>query len=75
MVRSVPEAPLEIVLPDELQESLRLLKPEGNLIKDRYRNMILRGKIESRKAAQRKQPKTTVTEKWSYKDWTLAKGR
>ncbi|KAF4310977.1 tumor suppressor protein [Botryosphaeria dothidea] len=71
----VPEAPLEVVLPDELQESLRLLKPEGNLIKDRYRNMILRGKIESRKAAQRKQPKTTVTEKWSYKDWTLAKGR
>ncbi|KKY25748.1 putative 60s ribosome subunit biogenesis protein nop53 [Diplodia seriata] len=71
----VPEAPLEVVLPDELQDSLRLLKPEGNLIKDRYRNMILRGKIESRKGSQRKQPKTTVTEKWSYKDWTLAKAK
>ncbi|EOD43574.1 putative p60 domain-containing protein [Neofusicoccum parvum UCRNP2] len=71
----IPEAPLEVVLPDELQDSLRLLKPEGNLIKDRYRNMILRGKIESRKGAQRKQAKTTVTEKWSYKDWTLEKAK
>lgn len=71
----IPEAPLEVVLPDELQDSLRLLKPEGNLIKDRYRNMILRGKIESRKGAQRKQAKTTITEKWSYKDWTLEKAK
>lgn len=75
MTSRVPEAQLEVVLPDELQDSLRLLKPEGNLIKDRYRNMILRGKIESRKGGQRKKAKTTVTEKWSYKDWTLAKGR
>ncbi|KAF2083539.1 P60-like protein [Saccharata proteae CBS 121410] len=69
----IPEAPLEVVLPDELQESLRLLKPEGNLIKDRYRNMLLRGKMESRRQVQRKKANREATEKWSYKDWSLAK--
>ncbi|KAK8211988.1 ribosome biogenesis protein Nop53/GLTSCR2 [Phyllosticta capitalensis] len=67
----IPEAPLEVVLPDELQDSLRLLKPEGNLVKDRFRNMIIRGKIESRRPMQHKKKKVEVTEKWSYKDWTL----
>ncbi|KAF2143823.1 uncharacterized protein K452DRAFT_268244 [Aplosporella prunicola CBS 121167] len=67
----IPEAPLEVVLPDELQDSLRLLKPEGNLLKDRMRNMILRGKVESRKQMQHKKPRKEVMEKWSYKDWKL----
>lgn len=68
----IPDAPLEVVLVDELQDSLRRLKPEGNLLKDRFRSMIVRGKIESRTPiTQPKQPKTEVTEKWSYKDWTL----
>ncbi|KAF1964597.1 P60-like protein [Bimuria novae-zelandiae CBS 107.79] len=68
----VPEAPLEVVLPDELKDSLRLLKPEGNLLKDRFRSMMVRGRIETRKQipyAKKKQ--VTVTEKWSYKDWKL----
>ncbi|KAK7510815.1 ribosome biogenesis protein Nop53/GLTSCR2 [Phyllosticta citriasiana] len=69
----IPEAPLEVVLPDELQDSLRLLKPEGNLVKDRFRNMIIRGKIESRRPMQHKKKKVEVTEKWSYKDWTPGK--
>jgi nucleolar protein 53 len=69
---SIPEAPLEVVLPDELRDSLRLLKPEGNLLKDRFRSMMIRGKLESRRpVAYGKQKKYTVSEKWSYKDWEL----
>ncbi|KAL2263984.1 hypothetical protein VTK26DRAFT_3768 [Humicola hyalothermophila] len=68
----LPEKDLELVLPDELQDSLRLLKPEGNLLKDRYRNMLVRGKVEARrKIPFRKQAKTKVTEKWTYKDFRL----
>ncbi|KAF1937725.1 P60-like protein [Clathrospora elynae] len=66
------EAPLEVVLPDELRDSLRLLKPEGNLLKDRFRNMMLQGKVEARRQIPyAKQKKYTVSEKWSYKDWKL----
>lgn len=65
---------LEVVLPDELRDSLRLLKPEGNLLKDRFRSMILRGKVESRKQiGEGKKRKYTTSEKWSYKDWDLSK--
>jgi hypothetical protein len=71
---SVFDAPLEVVLPDELQDSLRRLKPEGNLLKDRMRSMMIRGKVEARKKIPyAKQRKQTLTEKWSYKDWTLEK--
>lgn len=70
----IPEAPLEVVLPDELRDSLRLLKPEGNLLKDRFRNMMLQGKVEARRQIPyAKQKKYTVSEKWSYKDWQLPK--
>lgn len=70
----IPEAPLEVVLADELQDSLRRLKPEGNLLTDRFRTMILRGKVETRaKNWQWKKPGKKVTEKWSYKDWKLHK--
>ena len=68
----LPEKDLELVLPDELQDSLRLLKPEGNLLKDRYRSFLVRGKMESRrKIPFRKQAKTKVTEKWTYKDFRI----
>ncbi|KAI0863192.1 ribosome biogenesis protein Nop53/GLTSCR2 [Xylaria cubensis] len=68
----LPEKDLELVLPDELQDSLRLLKPEGNLLKDRYRSLLVRGKMESRRRIPfRKQAKTTITEKWSYKDFSI----
>lgn len=68
----VPEKPLELVLPDELQESLRLLKPEGNLLDDRFRTLIVQGKLESRKPiVQSKKPKKKVTEKWAYKDFQI----
>ncbi|KAF2690411.1 P60-like protein [Lentithecium fluviatile CBS 122367] len=68
----VPEPNLEVVLPDELQDCLRRLKPEGNLLKDRFRSMMIRGKVEARKGIPYgKKRKVTVTEKWSYKDWKL----
>jgi len=68
----LPEKDLELVLPDELQDSLRLLKPEGNLLKDRYRNLLVRGKMESRRRIPfRKQAKKKVTEKWTHKDFEL----
>ena len=70
--RAVPDAPLEVVLPDELEDSLRRLKPEGNLLTDRYRNLIINGKIEPRKRlGQQKQKKVERLHKWSYKDWEL----
>lgn len=68
----LPEKDLELVLPDELEESLRRLKPEGNLLKDRYRSMLVRGKIESRRHIPfKKQAKRKVTEKWTHKDFVL----
>lgn len=68
----LPEKDLELVLPEELQDSLRLLKPEGNLLKDRYRSLLVRGKMESRRRIPfRKQAKKKVTEKWTHKDFEL----
>lgn len=69
----LPERPLELVLPDELQDSLRLLKPEGNLLNDRFRSIMVRGKLETRKPIQQpKRAKRTYTEKWTYKDFTVS---
>ncbi|KKK15479.1 hypothetical protein AOCH_002381 [Aspergillus ochraceoroseus] len=55
-----PEKPVEVTLPDELQDSLRLLKPEGNLLDDRFRTLIVQGKLESRKPIS--QPKKAKRE-------------
>jgi nucleolar protein 53 len=69
---ALPEKQLELVLPDELQESLRLLKPEGNLLRDRYRSFLVRGKLECRKPISlSKKAKTKATEKWAHKDFML----
>ncbi|KAL8783646.1 MAG: hypothetical protein Q9213_004506 [Squamulea squamosa] len=68
----LPEPPLELVLPDELRDSLRLLKPEGNLLRDRFRNIMLRGKLETRKPiSQSRKARRTETEKWTYKDFRI----
>jgi nucleolar protein 53 len=67
---SVPEKRLELVLPDELQDSLRLLKPEGNLLDDRFRTLIVQGKLESRAPiVQARKARRKITEKWSAKDF------
>lgn len=68
----LPERDLELVLPDELQDSLRRLKPEGNLLKDRYRSFLVRGKVESRRHLPfKKLAKSKYTEKWTYKDFVI----
>ncbi|ROW08055.1 hypothetical protein VPNG_06088 [Cytospora leucostoma] len=70
----LPEKDLELVLPDELQESLRRLKPEGNLLKERYRSLLVRGRLEARrKIPFRKQAKVKWTEKWTHKDFDITK--
>ena len=70
---SLPVPSLDLKLPDEIQNSLRSLKPEGNLLKDRFRNMLVRGKLETRKPIQQpKKKRRTVTEKWTYKDFSIA---
>ena len=69
---ALPEPPLELVLPDELPDSLRSLKPEGNLLRDRFRNILVRGKMETRKPIQQpKKKRRIVTEKWSFKDFAV----
>ena len=69
---AVPEKQLEVVLRDELQDSLRRLKPEGNLLNDRFRNLLVNGKLEVRKPIiQPKKARRTFTEKWTYKDFSV----
>lgn len=68
----LPEHDLELVLPDELQDSLRRLRPEGNLINDRYRSMVVRGRVETRRHIPfHRQARTKTTEKWTHKDFVL----
>lgn len=68
----IPEKSLEVVLPDELQESLRRLKPEGNLLNDRFRNLLVNGKLEARKpVTQPRKARRSYTEKWTYKDFSV----
>ncbi|KAI9671277.1 MAG: Glioma tumor suppressor candidate region protein 2 [Trizodia sp. TS-e1964] len=68
----LPSKPLELVLPDELEDSLRRLRPEGSLLSDRFRNLLVRGKMEVRKpVGQTKKAKRKTTEKWTYKDFEL----
>jgi nucleolar protein 53 len=59
-------------LPDELTDSLRKLKPEGNLLRDRFHNILVRGRVETRRPdPQRRKPRHSTTEKWSYKDFEV----
>ena len=43
------EPTLDVKLSGELEDSLRRLKPEGSLMRDRFRSLQQRGKIEARK--------------------------
>jgi len=64
------KAPLELQLPEELADSLRTLKPEGSLLRDRFRSLKERGVVESRaKVAERRRYAKKVSERWSYKDF------
>lgn len=68
----VMEPDLEVKLSDEMEDSLRRLRPEGNLAKDRFRSLQARGLIEARVPVPKKRRYAKkVTEKWSYKDIKL----
>ena len=70
--KNIPEQHLEVVLPDELEDSLRRLRPEGNLLKDRYRDILLSGKMEARTPiTQPKKARRKMTEKWTHKDFKV----
>lgn len=61
---------LEVKFSDELSDSLRKLKPEGNLLYDNVRKLQSSGKIESRVPVKRgRRYKQKITEKWTYKDF------
>ena len=70
-VKELPVAPLEVQLSDELAESLRLLKPEGNLFRDRYRSLVERGIVEPRFVPAKKGRRYALKhiEKYDYKHW------
>ncbi|CCG81236.1 p60 domain-containing protein [Taphrina deformans PYCC 5710] len=64
----VPQNPLEIQLSDELAESLRTLKPEGNLFKDRFMSLVKRGIVEARvPQSKRRRYALLQKEKYSHK--------
>lgn len=52
--RHMAKAPeMEVKLPDELMPSLRQMKPEGNMIKDRIYSMVRRNMLEHRERTKR----------------------
>ncbi|KAI0943675.1 hypothetical protein AcW1_002776 [Taiwanofungus camphoratus] len=58
----VPEGEVIVQLGDELSESLRALKPEGNLFRDRFLSMQQRALIEPRVPVLPKKRKTKIKE-------------
>ncbi|KAH9947852.1 P60-like protein [Amylocystis lapponica] len=58
----VPEGQVDVQLGDELSESLRALKPEGNLFRDRFLSMQHRAIIEPRVPVMPKKRRTKIKE-------------
>jgi nucleolar protein 53 len=71
IIKDLPNEPVEVQLSDELAESLRQLKPEGNLYRDRYRSLVERGVVEPRFTQAKKQRRyaTKYVEKYDSKHW------
>jgi len=66
----IMDGPLEVKLSDELTDSLRKLKSEGNLLYDTMRGLQSKGKVETRiQVGKRRRYQPKVTEKWTYKDF------
>lgn len=63
----VAPQPLAVKLSDELEDSLRRLKPEGNLIKERMRNLQARGIVEARVPVKKPKSRSKMVEKYSFK--------
>ncbi|KAI1314750.1 hypothetical protein EDD11_001765 [Mortierella claussenii] len=65
---NIPKERIHVQLQDELAESLRQLKPEGNLMKDRFQSFVERNLIEPRvPVAKRRRYRLKTYEKHSYK--------
>ncbi|CCK72243.1 Nop53p KNAG_0J01620 [Huiozyma naganishii CBS 8797] len=65
----IMEEKLEIKFQDELGDSLRKLRPEGNLLYENVRKLQSSGKIESRIPTRQRRAKNKITEKWTHKDF------
>jgi nucleolar protein 53 len=60
--------PIEVKLADEIANSLRRLKPEGNLVKDRFKSFEARNLIETRIPVKKKRKyKQKIFESHDYK--------
>ncbi|AMD19045.1 HBR144Cp [Eremothecium sinecaudum] len=67
---SVIDGQLEVKFSDELSDSLRKLKPEGNLLYENVKKLQSGGKIETRVPIMKgRRYKQKITEKWTYKDF------
>ncbi|QPG74194.1 hypothetical protein FOA43_001518 [Brettanomyces nanus] len=66
---TIREGPLEVKLSDELGDSLRKLKPEGDLFLERMNKIVATGKMEAWRKTAKKEGQKKITEKWSYKDF------
>ncbi|QLQ81450.1 hypothetical protein HG537_0F02110 [Torulaspora globosa] len=67
---SARESNLELKFSDELSDSLRKLRPEGNLLYDQMHKLQSSGKIESRVPIKKsRRYKQKITEKWTHKDF------
>ncbi|KAF9997350.1 hypothetical protein BGZ65_007078 [Modicella reniformis] len=65
---NIPKQRIHVQLQDELSESLRQLKPEGNLMKERFQSFVERNLIEPRvPVAKRRRYRLKTYEKHSYK--------
>ncbi|KAG5733405.1 hypothetical protein E4T56_gene4114, partial [Termitomyces sp. T112] len=58
----VPEGQVDVQLGEDLSESLRALKPEGNLFRDRFLNMQHRALVEPRVLVGPKRRRTKIVE-------------
>lgn len=63
----VAPQPLAVKLSDELEDSMRRLRPEGNLIMERMRNLQARGLVEARVAVKKPKSRSKMVEKYSHK--------
>ncbi|KAG0215318.1 hypothetical protein BGX33_001273 [Mortierella sp. NVP41] len=65
---NIPKERIHVQLQDELADSLRQLKPEGSLMKDRFQSFVERNLIEPRvPVAKRRRYRLKTYEKHSYK--------
>ncbi|KAG2181130.1 hypothetical protein INT43_008712 [Umbelopsis isabellina] len=72
----VQKAPIEVQLTDELSESLRSLKPEGNAFRDRFVSLQKRNIIEPRLPVNHKRRyRLKEYEKHSYKKFDRAQNK